>query len=110
MLNRRQAMIGWLVYTGAKPFVKQAVKARARRAKDAVPGASTRGRGARRAVAMLAAAGAAVGGVLFWRRLRSDDGAEATKAAAGNGGATSSTTASAGSERAGGDGAEPSAS
>ena len=109
MLDRRKAMIGWLVYTGAKPFLKQALKARAKGAKDAVPGASTKGRGARRFAAMLGAAGAALGGVLVWRRLRSDDGAEATKAAAGNGGATSS-TASAGSEGAGGDGSEPSAS
>jgi hypothetical protein len=110
MLDRRKAMIGWLVYTGAKPFLKQALKARAKGAKDAVPGASTKGRGARRFAAMLGAAGAALGGVLVWRRLRSDDDAEATKAAAGNGGATSSATASAGSEGAGGDGSEPSPS
>ena len=72
MLNRRKAMIGWLIYTGAKPFIKQAMKNRAKKAKDvATPGTGDSRRGAvGRGTAALAAAGAAVGGLLFWRSRR----------------------------------------
>ena len=72
MLNRRKAMIGWLIYTGAKPFIKQAMKSRARKAKEvATPGTGDSRRGAvARGTAVLAAAGAAVGGLLCWRSRR----------------------------------------
>ena len=72
MLNRRKAMIGWLIYTGAKPFIKQAMKSRAKKEKDAAtPGTGDSRRGAvARGTAVLAAAGAAVGGLLFWRSRR----------------------------------------
>ncbi len=32
MLNRRKAMIGWLVYSAAKPVAKRAVKVQAKKA------------------------------------------------------------------------------
>ena len=35
MLNKRKALIGWLVYTVGKPFAKRALKSKA---KGAVPG------------------------------------------------------------------------
>lgn len=72
MLNRRKAMIGWLIYTGVKPFIKQAMKSRAKKAKDAAtPGTGDSRRGAvARGATALAAAGAAVGGLLFWRSRR----------------------------------------
>ena len=61
MLNRRKAMIGWLVYTAAKPFLKRALRSR-------VPGA---GGGSRRSMgAVVAALGAALGGLVLWRSRR----------------------------------------
>lgn len=81
MLNRRKAMIGWLIYTGAKPFIKQAMKSRAKKAKDAAtPGTGDSRRGAvARGTAVLAAAGAAVGGLLFWRSRRRSAPAESAR-------------------------------
>jgi len=72
MLNRRKAMIGWLVYTGVKPFIQQAMKSRASKAKAAAtPGSGDSRRGTlARGAAALAAAGAALGGLLFWRSRR----------------------------------------
>jgi LPXTG-motif cell wall-anchored protein len=67
MLNRRKAMIGWLVYTAAKPLAKRAVKSKA---KAVVPGAKAGSR-TPNAAALLAAAGALLGGLAFWRRRRS---------------------------------------
>jgi hypothetical protein len=61
MLNRRKAMIGWLVYSAAKPFLKQAVK-------DKAKGAAPNGGGKkRRAATIVAAAAAAAGALAFWR-------------------------------------------
>lgn len=64
MLNKRKAMIGWLVYTAAKPIAKRALR---QKAKGAVPGGRAGGRGPNKAavVAGLAALGA---GLMFWRR------------------------------------------
>ena len=64
MFNRRKAMIGWLVYTAAKPIVKRAMKSKA---KAAVPGTRTGSR-APNAPAILAVVAAVVGGLRFGRR------------------------------------------
>lgn len=63
-MNKRKAMIGWLVYTGAKPIAKEMLKSKA---KAAAPGKKA---GSRRpsVAAILAGVGAAVGAVMFWRR------------------------------------------
>jgi len=62
-MNKRKAMIGWLVYAGAKLMAKEMLKSKA---KSAVPGKKA---GSRRPnfVAILAGAGAAVGALMFWR-------------------------------------------
>ena len=62
-MNKRKAMIGWLVYTGGAMIVKRMVKAKA---KAAVPGTKA---GSRRPnfAAILAGVGAAIGALLFWR-------------------------------------------
>jgi hypothetical protein len=70
MLNRRKAMIGWLVYTVAKPLAKRAVKSKA---KAAVPGTRAGSR-VPNASAIIAAVGAALGGLAVWRRFRSGSG------------------------------------
>jgi hypothetical protein len=62
MLNKRKALIGWIVYTLGKPIAKRAVKSKA---KSAVPGK----RGGAIAAAV-AGVGAALGGVMFWRKRR----------------------------------------
>jgi hypothetical protein len=67
-MNKRKAMIGWLVYTAAKPLVRQFVK---RKTKSAVP--ASPGRSKSRLAAMVAA-GAAIGGALFFWRRKSDEG------------------------------------
>jgi hypothetical protein len=67
MLNKRKAMIGWLVYTLAKPMAKRAIKSKA---KGAVPSGGGKKGGARIGT-MLAVAGAAAGALMFWRS-RSD--------------------------------------
>ena len=72
MLNRRKAMIGWLVYTAAKPFIKRAIRSRA---KGAVPG-TREGSKAPNNAAIAATLAALVGGLLFWRSRRSGDGEE----------------------------------
>ncbi len=69
MLNKRKAMLGWLVYTAAKPFVKRALKSKS---KAAVPG--TRGSSnAPNTAAILAAIAAVAGALMFWRKRQSDD-------------------------------------
>lgn len=87
MLNRRKAMIGWLVYQAGKPIAKRAIKSRAKGAKGVVPGtAGSKGGGAPKG-AILAAAGAALGALLFWRRRKSgDDGDAGDAGGAGDGG------------------------
>ncbi len=72
MLNRRKAMIGWLVYSAAKPIAKYAVS---KKAKQVATESSTRTRsGTKRVVARGAALLAVAGGILFWRRSRAGGG------------------------------------
>jgi hypothetical protein len=75
MLNRRKAMLGWLVYTGAKPIVKRALR---RRAKGAVPG-TREGSRAPNTAAVFATLAAIVGGLVFWRSRKSEDGEESSE-------------------------------
>ena len=73
MLNRRKAMIGWLVYSAAKPVAKRAVKVQAKKSMQK-SASSTKSRGHMgRTVARIGAAAAIVGGVLFWNHRRSND-------------------------------------
>lgn len=65
MLNKRKALIGWMVYTVGNPIAKRAVKSKA---KSAAPG--RRGGAIAGAVAGL---GAAIGGLMFWRKKRGKD-------------------------------------
>lgn len=67
MLSKRKALIGYGVYTAAKPFAKRAMR---RKAKAVTPDKKRTGIVAG-ALAAVAAAGAAVGGVIFWRKRRS---------------------------------------
>jgi hypothetical protein len=69
MLNRRKAIIGWLVWTAAKPFVKRALKSRAR---GAVPGTREGSRAPNNAAIVVALA-AVAGAFMFWRNRRSED-------------------------------------
>lgn len=62
-------MIGWLVYTAAKPMVKRALKSKAR---SAVPGRREDGRAPNKA-AVVAGLAALAAALVFWRR-GSDDG------------------------------------
>jgi LPXTG-motif cell wall-anchored protein len=70
MLNKRKALIGWLVYTVGKPIAKRALKSKA---KGAVPGTRP---GSRRPnlAAILAGLGALGGGLAFWRKRKSGGG------------------------------------
>lgn len=73
MFNRRKAMIGWMVYTAAKPLVKRAMRSKA---KGAVPG-TREGSKAPNNAAIAAAIAAAVGALLFFRNRQSgDDGTD----------------------------------
>jgi hypothetical protein len=76
MLNRRKAMIGWAVYSAAKPIAKYAV---AKKAKQLTTESGTKTRsGAAKVAARVAALAAIAGGVLFWRSRSGgdDDGAD----------------------------------
>ena len=73
MLNRRKAMLGWLVYKAAKPVVKRALR---QKSKAAVPGTRPGSR-APNTAAIVAGVGALAAGLMFWRR-RGDDGADET--------------------------------
>ena len=64
LFNRRNAFIGWLVVTLAKPVAKQKARAAARKAGTKKGGA---------VVASIAAVGAAAAGLMFWRKRRSND-------------------------------------
>ena len=70
-MNRRKAMIGWMVYSAAKPFLKRAMRSKA---KGAVPG-TREGSKAPNNAALLVAIGAAIAGLLFFRN-RGDGDAE----------------------------------
>ncbi len=62
-------MIGWLVYSAAKPMVKRALRSKAR---SAVRGTRADGRGPNKA-AVVAGLGALAAGLLFWRRRSGGD-------------------------------------
>ena len=64
VFNRRNAFIGWLVITLAKPVAKQKARAAARKAGTKKGGA---------VAASIAAVGAAAAGLMFWRKRQSGD-------------------------------------
>lgn len=68
MLNKRKALIGWVVYKLGKPFAKRAMKSRARGA-----AASRKGAG------LIAGVAALFGGLMFWRRRRRSDEGESSE-------------------------------
>jgi hypothetical protein len=70
MLNRRKAVIGWLVYSAAKPLVKNAVKDKAKKVKPGTGGSSRR---VPKLAATAAGLGAAAGALVFWRSRSGDD-------------------------------------
>ncbi|HEX2112633.1 MAG TPA: LPXTG cell wall anchor domain-containing protein [Gaiellaceae bacterium] len=76
MLNRRKAMLGWLVWTAAKPIAKRVMK---RKARNAVPG-TREGSRAPNTAAIVAGLGALGGALLFWRRRRAENGEPAPEA------------------------------
>lgn len=67
MLTKRKAMIGYGVYTLAKPIAKAKLRMKApeppKRSKKLIGGI----------VATTAATGAAIGGLVFWRKRRGGD-------------------------------------
>ena len=69
MLNRRKAMIGWLIYTAVKPIAKRVIK---RKARGVVPG-TREGSRAPNTAAIVAGLAAAAGALMFWRNRRSDE-------------------------------------
>ena len=69
LLNRRNALLGWITWMVAKRTMKQ-------KAREIVPGTNAGGGGRRRFALPLVAA--AVGGaLLFWRRQSDDDADDA---------------------------------
>lgn len=66
MLSKRKALIGYGVYTAAKPFARRAL----RRKVEVTPKKKRKGIIAG-SVAAAAGIGAAVGGLVFWRKRRS---------------------------------------
>jgi hypothetical protein len=64
VFNRRNAFVGWLVISLAKPVAKQKAALAARKAKSKKGGA---------VAASFAAAGAAAAGLMFWRKRHSGD-------------------------------------
>ena len=64
MLNRRKALIGWLVWTAAKPLARRAIRSKA---KGAVPGRREGSRGPNKA-AIVGGVGALAAALMFWRR------------------------------------------
>ena len=72
MLSKRKALIGWLVYTGAKPVAKQALK---QGVKSVVkPGKSGKKKLAAGVGTVVVAAGATAGALMFWRSRKGDAG------------------------------------
>jgi uncharacterized protein HemX len=63
VFNRRNAFLGWLVISLAKPVAKQKARAAARKAGTKKGGA---------VAASIAAVGAAAAGLMFWRKRRSN--------------------------------------
>ncbi len=74
MLNRRKAMIGWLVYSAAKPVAKRAVKVQAKKSTEkSTSSTKSKGHVGRTVPRGSARLAAIVGGVLFWNHRRSND-------------------------------------
>lgn len=67
VINRRNAIVGWLLITLAKPVAKQKARAAARKAGTRKGGAVT---------ASVAAVGAGAAGLMFWRKRRSNGAPE----------------------------------
>jgi hypothetical protein len=67
MLSKRKALIGYGVYTAAKPFARRALR---RKVEVVTPRRKRKGIIAG-SVAAAAGIGAAVGGLVFWRKRRS---------------------------------------
>ncbi len=64
VLNKRNALLGWLVWAVAKRTAKKKVS-------NALPGDGDGGR--KRVLVVPAVVAATVGGLLFWRRRQDDD-------------------------------------
>jgi LPXTG-motif cell wall-anchored protein len=77
MLNWRKAMLGWLVWTAAKPIAKRVLR---RKARGAVP-RMREGSRAPNTAAIVAGLGALAGALVFWRRRRSPEAGETPPAA-----------------------------
>jgi hypothetical protein len=70
VFNRRNAVVGWLVWAAGKQALKQ-------KSKEAVPAIDTESKKPNRSAIALAIAGA-VGVLAFWHRRSSDDAAPTT--------------------------------
>jgi hypothetical protein len=73
MLSKRKALIGWLVYTGAKPLAKQALRQGVKSV--AKPAGKSKKKTVAAVGTVAAAAGATAGAVMFWRRRNGSSGA-----------------------------------
>jgi hypothetical protein len=67
IINRRNAVLGWLAWTGGKIILKK-------KAKDAVPAFDTETKKPNKSAIALLVAGA-VGALTFWRKRAADDDA-----------------------------------
>ena len=81
MLNRRKAMIGWLVYSAAKPLAKQRREGPGEEVREGLGGDVGAGEAAAAAAspgsaARVVALAAVAGGLRYWRRSRSQDDVE----------------------------------
>jgi hypothetical protein len=74
-MNKRQALIGWVVYKAGKPI---AVKVLKRKATPPVPAKKSRSRWAVTSAGVAAGLAAVGGAVFFWRK--KSDGGEAPPA------------------------------
>ncbi len=66
VLNKRNAVLGWLVWQGGKRFAK-------RKAKSAVPTIDREAKRPNRPAILLAALAAIGGALLFWRKRGEDE-------------------------------------
>jgi hypothetical protein len=64
-MNKRKALIGWIVYSVANPIAKRVVK---RKAKAAVPARRSGSRFVPNTAGIVAALAAVGGAVFFWRK------------------------------------------
>jgi LPXTG-motif cell wall-anchored protein len=66
VLNKRNAVLGWLVWQGGKRFAK-------RKAKSAVPAIGGEAKRPNRSAVLLAGLAAVGGALLFWRKRGKDE-------------------------------------